>query len=232
MAILVIDDEESFARILRQHLAAAGYEVACAATGAEGLAMAHEHAPDLILLDVRLPDMDGREACARLRAVSQVPIIILSALGQEQDIVQGLYAGADDYLVKPFRIQELLARARVQLRRRARRETSPLHFDDGVLLVDLPSQRVEKRGERVHLSRIEHRLLGVLVGAGGRVVALADLARGAWGEEEDVDARRVALYISYLRRKIEDDPRKPYYVHTARGRGYRFGSPEAESNDT
>ncbi len=101
-----------------------------------------------------------------------------------------------------------------------------------MLLVDLPSQRVEKRGERVHLSRIEHRLLGVLVGAGGRVVALADLARGAWGEEEDVDARRVALYISYLRRKIEDDPRKPYYVHTARGRGYRFGSPEAESNDT
>ena len=229
MRILLVDDELDFSRVLRQYLGAAGYEMVYAATGAAGLALAREAVPDLVLLDVRLPDMDGCEACAQLRAASRVPIIIISALGNEQDIVRGLFSGADDYLAKPFRISELLARVRVQLRRSQGRKLHSPRFDDGYLVVDPPLQRVEKRGERLYLSRIEHRLLGVLVESAGRVVTVSGLASGAWGEKEEVDAHRVALYISYLRRKIEDDPRRPRYIHTVRGKGYWFGTVRPES---
>ncbi len=223
MRILVIDDQRPFTRVLQQHLASAGYGVTVAETGARGLALATETPHDVILLDVRLPDMDGREACARLRAISQVPIIIVSALGHEQDIVRGLNAGADDYVVKPFRVSELLARVNVQLRRSQGSAAAQTRFDDGALVVDLGFSRADKRGQRLHLSRIEFRMLATLVEATGRVVSVGDLARGAWGDDEPVDERRVALYVSYLRRKIEDDPRHPAYIHTVRGQGYWFG---------
>jgi len=223
MRVLIVDEETAFTRVLSQHLVAAGYSVAVAVTAAQGLAMASETPHDVILLDVRLPDMDGREACARLRAVSRVPIIIVSALGQEQDIVRGLNAGADDYVVKPFRIRELIARIQVQTRRSQSADAVQTRYDDGVLSIDLGAMRIEKCGQRVHLSRIEFRMLAALVEATGRVVSVDDLARAAWGAEEEADERRVALCMTYLRRKVEDDPRHPTYLHTVRGHGYWFG---------
>lgn len=230
MRILVIDDEELFCRVMRQHLTMAGYEAVCRGTGAEGLREAREHPPDLVLLDVRLPDMDGREICERLRATGQVPIIILSALGGEADIVRGLYAGADDYVVKPLRIAELLARIAVQLRRGRAQRADPARYDDGVLRVDPLLQRAEKRGQRLHLSRTEYRLLGALLESRGSTVSAEELHRRVWGEDEELDTRRVSLYVSYLRRKIEDDPSAPRYLRTVRGQGYAFRVPDAEGD--
>jgi len=220
--ILVIDDEPALCQMLEKHLTMAGYQALCATTGIEGLRVAAKEQPDVVLLDVLLPDMDGREICRRLRKVSDVPIIMLSVLAKEGDIIRGLYAGADDYLVKPVRMSELMARIRVQLRRTAGSRPKRRGYDDGVLTVDPLPQMVEKDGQRVHLSRTEYRLLSVLIESQGEVVSPEELCRRVWPDEEDVDVRRATLYVSYLRRKLEEDPSAPQYLHTVRGQGYVF----------
>jgi len=231
--ILVIDDEPAFCRIVSHHLRNDGYDTIYAGTGAEGLERVRDERPDLVLLDIRLPDMNGWELCQAIREITPVPIVILSVLGGEADIVRGLYAGADDYLVKPLRMAELRARVRAHLRRVDASTQVVGHYRDSDLCVDIVSQFVEKHGRRLYLSRKEYGLLACLLEHLGQVVSTEVLYRRLWPESDQVDSRRLALYVSYLRRKIEDDPKNPKYLHTARGRGYWFGQLDSgdESHD-
>lgn len=228
MLILLIDDDVAYRRVLRAHLERAEYDVRDVGSAQEGLDLARQDPPNIILLDVNLPDMDGRLACARLREVSRSPIIILSVLGAEGDIVRGLYAGADDYMAKPFSVPELLARIRVQLRRARARSCSTTQYTDSDLHLDTVLQRAVKRGERVYLSRTEFRLLGALLAHRDQVVDAETLCNLVW-EGATPDPRRLSVYISYLRHKLEDDPAHPRYIHTARGRGYWFGAAEGSA---
>ncbi len=227
MRILVVDDEPAFCRVVSHHLESDGYETLCARTGAEALESVRTERPDLVLLDIRLPDMDGRELCQAIREVTLAPIVVLSVLGGEDDIVRGLYAGADDYMVKPLRMEELKARVRAHLRHADALARAVGRYEDPELRIDIVSHRLEKRGRRVYLSRKEYRLLACLLEHRGNVVPAETLYQRMWPKSDQVDGRRLALYISNLRRKIEDDPKNPKYLHTARGRGYWFGRVDA-----
>ena len=219
--ILVVDDEPQMRRALQAALQGAGYRVAVAGEGAAALRHAEQLPPDLVLLDLGLPDMDGAVVCAQLRACSQVPIIILSVRESEREKVAVLDLGADDYLVKPFGIAELLARVRASLRR-ARDEVGLPVIRYAGLCIDLGGHRVTREDHPVHLTPTEFDLLAYLATHRGRVLTHQLILRHVWGPEYEGATQYLRVFVSQLRRKLETDPRAPRYVLTEVGVGYRF----------
>ncbi|MCX7787798.1 MAG: response regulator [Spirochaetes bacterium] len=223
--ILVIEDERPIRNFLKSALQTQSYRVLEAGKGKEGVSLAASHVPDIILLDLGLPDMDGIEVIKELRAWYTAPILILSARGQERDKIAALDAGADDYLTKPFGVGELLARIRVALRNRVRREMEEgggTVFSVGGLKVDLEARRVFIDGEEVHLTPIEFKLLSVLVKNAGKVVTHMHLLREVWGPASTDQLHYVRIYMAGLRKKLEKDPARPRYLLTEVGVGYRL----------
>ena len=221
--LLVIEDEVAILSFLRSSLETSGWEVMEARTGRTGLDMAVSRKPDLILLDLGLPDQDGLEVLKALRQWTSVPIIIISARGQEFDKVRGLNAGADDYLTKPFGIPELMARLRVAMRHASfRPEDTPPVYEHAGLKVDLVARRVWLRKNDVHLSPVQYDLLAVLVRHAGRVVRQDQLMKEVWGENRDVTPEAVRIFVHQLRQKIETDPVRPRHLKTEPGVGYRL----------
>lgn len=224
--ILVIEDEEPLTRFLRATLRSQDYRVIDAATGEAGLRCAASERPDLILLDLGLPDVDGIEVTRRLREWTATPVIVVSARGHERDKVAALDAGADDYLTKPFGVGELLARVRVIGRRLAsvRADTGESVFEVGELRVDLARHEVTVGGERVHLTPNEFKLLTVLAKNAGRVMTHRSLLTAVWGPGSESEGHYLRVYMNQLRQKIEADPARPRYLRTEPGVGYRLES--------
>jgi two-component system KDP operon response regulator KdpE len=222
--VLVIEDEPQIRRFLRATLPAHGYRLLEAETAQDGLTQAAMHQPDLIILDLGLPDLDGLEVTRRLREWTTVPILVLSARGQETDKVVALDAGADDYLTKPFGIQELLARMRVALRHAARLTQEPREpvLTVGELRVDLGHRRVYVADHEIHLTPIEYKLLTVLVRYAGRVVTQRQLLQEVWGPHQTSTTHYVRVYMGQLRHKLEANPARPRYLVTEPGVGYRL----------
>ncbi len=222
--VLVVDDDTTLLLLLRQALERAGYGVVTATHGLTGLQQMYEHRPDLIILDVMMPRMDGWETVSRIREMSQVPVIMLTAKDEEADKIRGFSAGIDDYVTKPFSFAELTARVGAVLHRT--RNGSPPHanhtYTVGDLIVDLAQRRVSKRGELLSLTPTEYKLLAVLVENAPRVLSREQLLSQVWGEAYLGDTDYIKRYIWYLRQKIEDDPANPEYVITDRGFGYSF----------
>jgi len=221
--VLVVEDEAPMQMFLRATLAANGYRVAEATSGEQALAFASTRLPDVILLDLGLPDGDGFEVAARLRGFCRAPILVLSARGGEHDKVRALDAGADDYITKPFGVGELLARLRAAVRRSLR----PAEAEQAVIVLDgvrIDRDRREVRvGDRlVHLTPLEWRLLTVLLAHRGRVVTRQQLLQEVWGPACGGEVHYLRVYMSQLRRKIEADPARPRYLQTEPGVGYRF----------
>ncbi len=223
--ILVIDDEETTVQLITILLERRGYEVIKAYRAEDGLRKAYRTHPDLVLLDIMMPEMDGWEVCRRLRELSDVPIIFLTARGEIRDVVKGLEMGADDYIVKPYDNDELVARIRAHLRRAPAPSISEeLAFDGGDFRVNFLNREVRVRGRPVHLTPKEFNLLAVLVREAGRVITRQELVTVAWGAEYADATDSLKLYIHYLRQKIEEDPEHPQYILTSRGVGYRFAN--------
>jgi two-component system, OmpR family, KDP operon response regulator KdpE len=222
--VLVVEDEPQVLRFLRTTLPANGYRMLEATTGEEGIREASTRAPDVILLDLGLPDIDGVEVTRRLRSWTGTPIIVISARGREQDKVEALDAGADDYLTKPFGAGELLARIRVALRNAARVAATPPEpvFTLADLQVDLVQRRVRVGGRDVRLTRTEYNLLAVLVRHAGRVVTQRQLLKDVWGPGSVDQGHYVRVYMAQLRHKLEEDPTRPRYIVTEIGVGYRL----------
>jgi two-component system, OmpR family, KDP operon response regulator KdpE len=221
--ILVIDDEETTVQLITMLLERRGYEVIKAYRAEDGLRKAYRTHPDLVLLDIMMPDMDGWEVCRRLRELSDVPIIFLTARTEVKDVVRGLELGADDYIIKPYDNEELIARIKAHLRRAPTPPVSEeLVFDGGEFRINFMNREVRVRNKQVHLTPKEFNLLGVLVRNAGRVITRADLVKEAWGPEYHDAIDSLKLYVHYLRQKIEHDPNRPDYILTSRGVGYRF----------
>jgi two-component system KDP operon response regulator KdpE len=221
--ILIIDDEPQMCRALRAMLQPHGYHVQMAQSGQEGLDAAATDRPDLVILDLGLPDMDGREVCVRLRGWSQVPVIVLSVADDETTKVEALDAGADDYLVKPFGAGELLARIRAA-RRRAREEVAAPVIESGDLRIDLARRRVTLAGRQVRLTPKEYDVLTHLAVNAGKVLTHRMLLTHVWGAEYADDVQYLRVFISLLRHKLEADPEHPRYILTEVGVGYRFAA--------
>jgi two-component system KDP operon response regulator KdpE len=219
--VLVVDDEAAIRRFLRTTLAANGYAVFVAATAAEALAAAASHRPDVVILDLGLPDGDGIQVTRALREWSRVPIVILSVREREADKVAALDAGADDYVTKPFGTSELLARLRAALRRSAPTADAPV-FRSGELVVDFARRRVSVGGREIQLTPTEYELLRVLATNAGRVLTHGHLLRTVWGPAYEDQSHLVHVNMSNLRRKLEPDPARPRFVVTEPGVGYRF----------
>jgi two-component system KDP operon response regulator KdpE len=222
--VLVVEDEPQVMRFLRATLPDHGYRMVEAETGAQALVEASTRGPDLVLLDLGLPDLDGVEVTRRIREWSAVPILVVSARGQEHDKVEALDAGADDYLTKPFGTEELLARMRVALRHavRLKGDTGDTVFEVGELRVDMAARLVYRRAEEVRLTRTEYRLLAVLVQNAGKVVTHRHLLREVWGPGSASESHYLRVYMAQLRHKLEDDPAQPRYLLTETGVGYRL----------
>jgi two-component system KDP operon response regulator KdpE len=218
--VLVIDDEPQIRRALRTALAAHGYAVEVAADGAAGLATAAAWMPDVVVLDLVMPGLDGFAVLRQVRSWSDVPVIVLSARGQEPDKVAALDQGADDYLTKPFGMAELLARLRVALRHRHGPASPVLHAGD--VTIDLERRLVFRRGEEVHLTPTEMTLLRVLATDAGKVLTHRQILQRVWGAYAAENAPQLRVYINYLRRKLEDDPAQPRLILTEPGVGYRL----------
>jgi two-component system KDP operon response regulator KdpE len=221
--VLIIEDELQIRRFLRATLASHGFQIVEATTGQAGLQQAIEQPPDLVLLDLGLPDIDGLEVTQRLREWSKVPIIVLSARNQEHDKIAALDAGADDYLTKPFGVGELMARIRVARRHadQAGQPEEPL-FTTGELLVDRARRHVFVSGAEVRLTPIEYQLLATLVRHAGKVVTQRQLLREVWGAAYEQEAQYLRTYMTHLRHKLEADPAHPRYLMTEIGVGYRL----------
>jgi two-component system KDP operon response regulator KdpE len=222
--VVLIEDEPQIRRFLRATLTGQGYRLFEAATGADGLVEAASRQPDVVIVDLGLPDMDGLEVIRRLREWSKVPVIVLSARGQERDKVTALDIGADDYVSKPFGAGELLARIRVALRHTAgaSHEGDAGSFAVGGLRVDLLHRRVFVDEAEVHLTPIEYKLLTTLVRHAGRVVTHVQLLREVWGPAHTDQPHYVRIYMAHLRHKIEAEPARPRYLLTEPGVGYRL----------
>jgi len=222
--VLLVEDEPQMRRVLRVALTSHGYRLLEADSGAAGLAAATTHAPEVILLDLGLPDMDGVEVMRRLREWTRTPVIVISARGQERDKVAALDAGADDYLTKPFGVPELLARIRVARRHRDAAADTPEEpaFAVGELRVDIASRQVFSGGEEKRLTPTEYRLLLTLVRHAGRVVTHRQLLAEAWGEAYGTQTQYLRVYMGQLRHKLEPDPARPRYFVTEPGVGYRL----------
>ncbi|MCB9077441.1 MAG: response regulator transcription factor [Anaerolineaceae bacterium] len=222
--ILVIDDDPALCQLISFTFSSQGFQVYSAATGSEGLRMFYEQRPDLIILDIMMPEMDGWTVCTQIRQLSNVPIIVLTSLGSEQDIVRGLECGAVDYVVKPFSPRVLVARARANLRQVFQAAIPPKTtiFSDGYLTIDLVKRRVLVKNEPVKLSATEYRLLAYLVQNANQVLTTEQILENVWGLEYRESSDYVHVYISHLRRKIEADPKQPRYILTEYGIGYYF----------
>ncbi len=221
--ILVIDDEPQILRALRTILTAQKFRVTTASGGEEGLALAAAHLPDLVILDLGLPDIDGFEVCARLREWTRVPIIVLSVRESERDKVRALDLGADDYLVKPFGIEELLARIRVALRHSAQvpaDQETPIRTGD--LVIDLARHVVTREGVEVKLTATEFKLLAYLLQNAGRVLTHQGILTQVWGFEYMDNVEYLRVFMSQLRKKLEKDPKHPLHLISEPGIGYRF----------
>jgi len=222
--LLLIEDEPQMRRFLRATLKAHGYQVVEAATAREGLAQAAGRNPELILLDLGLPDLDGLEVVRTIRRSARTPVIVLSARGQEQDKVAALDLGADDYLTKPFGASELLARIRVALRRSALPPGAPAEpvFQTGELRVDLVRRQVFRGEEEAHLTPTEYRLLAALIRHAGRVSTHRQLLEEVWGANYADQSHYLRVYMAQLRHKLERDPTRPRLLTTEPGVGYRL----------
>jgi len=222
IAVLLVEDEPHIRRVLQSSLAAEGYRVFEAESGERGLIEAGTRRPDLLVVDLGLPDMDGVEVVRAVRHWSNVPILILSARTEESDKIAALDEGADDYLTKPFGIGELLARVRALVRRRAKggQEMPRVHF--GEVQIDLVGRSVTRNGELVHLTNIEYRLLAVLVAHAGKVMTHRHLMREVWGPGHAENSHYLRIYVSRLRQKLEANPAEPAHLITESGVGYRF----------
>jgi two-component system KDP operon response regulator KdpE len=222
--ILIVDDDPLSLELVSHGLKAEGYQTVTAQDGQEALRVFFNSQPDLVVLDITMPKLDGYEVCRRVREMSSTPIIMLTALGREEDVIKGLDLGADDYLTKPFRVGELLARIRANLRR-AHTEPMPVDlatYSDNYMSIDLEARRVIINGQPVKLTPTEYKLLAILVKNKGRLLEFRQLLESVWGFEyiDDIDYLRV--YIWYLRRKLEPDPQNPIYILNELNTGYRF----------
>ncbi len=223
--ILVVDDETQIARVLRRGLSARGYEVQTASDGEEALSTFSQWPADLVITDLSMPQMGGLELCRRLRKLSQVPIIVLSVKGEERTKVEALDAGADDYITKPFGIDELLARVRAALRRAptaAAHEVTEIELGD--FRVDLEARAVIVRAEEVHLTPKEYELLVYLIRHAGKVLTHRVLLGAVWGGDYTEQTEYLRVFVGQLRKKIEADPSKPRYILTEPWIGYRFNA--------
>jgi two-component system KDP operon response regulator KdpE len=228
--ILLIEDEPQMRRFLRITLQSQGYRLVESETGNDGLLQAASRNPDVVLLDLGLPDLDGLEVTSRLREWTQTPIIVISAREQEQDKVKALDAGADDYLTKPFSAGELFARIRVALRHSARRDSgrSEPVFTLGALQIDLAKRQVLLDGSEVHLTPIEYKLLTVLVRHAGKVITHRQLLQEVWGPAQVNEVQYLRVYMTQLRHKLEKNPMRPRFLMNEPGVGYRLKyEPEA-----
>lgn len=221
--VLIIEDEKQIRRFVRVALEAEGCQVAEAETLAQGLIEAGSRQPDLLVLDLGLPDGNGIDLIRDLRSWSDVPVLILSARSQENDKIDALDAGADDYLTKPFSVGELQARVRALLRRRSRsgEAASPI-VEFGNVVVDLSRRIVNRAGDTVHLTPLEYRLLSALLAQPGKVLTQRNLLREIWGPSYIESSHYLRVYVGHLRQKLEDDPTQPKHFLTETGVGYRF----------
>lgn len=225
--ILVVDDDPILMRLVKGVLNQKGYEVLTAGDGQEALQVIFAHKPDMVLLDVQMPRMDGWQTCSRIREVSDIPVVMLTGMQtSEADVVRGLDYGADDYLIKPVGNRELVARVRAILRRAETPATATaerqITFSDDYLTVDIAARNVIVDGKRVKLTPIEFRLFAMLVENAGRIMTHKQLLEKVWGWEYIDDLDYVRIYISHLRQKIEKDPAQPDYIMTESGVGYFF----------
>lgn len=224
--ILIIDDEPQIRHFLRISLKTEGYEILEAQTGETGLALCARHSPGLVILDLGLPDMDGSDVLAALRERSSVPVIVLSVRDRELEKVKALDLGANDYVTKPFGVDELLARVRTQLRNYERNSRplteAPVIFDDGALHIDLSLRKITVNGEPVRLTPKEFAVLKVLMLASGKIVTQSQLLKDIWGPTHTKDTHYLRILIGRLRQKLGDDPTEQNYIQTEPGVGYRF----------
>ena len=224
--ILVVDDEPQILRVMRVSLPARGYEVKTAPGGEEALDEIRKEMPDLIILDLVMPGLSGLEVCQRLREFSSVPIIVLSAKGSETDKIAALDFGADDYVTKPFNLDELLARIRAVLRRSLASESSSPILKAGDITIDINERRVTVAGTETKLTPKEFDVLKYLVGNAGKVVTHRTLLQAVWGSQSSEQTEYLRVFINQLRKKIEPDPQHPRYILTEPWIGYRFNSSE------
>ena len=226
--ILFVEDEPSIADPFARALRRAGFEPVTARTGREALALASRLDPDLVLLDLNLPDTDGRDVARELRRLGDTPIVMLTARGTEMDRITGLELGADDYVVKPFSAEEVIARIRAVLRRARRpaEEAPGEPVQVGPLTVDFGARRASLDGSELRLSRKEFDLLAELVRNAGQVVSREQLMERVWDENWFGSTKTLDTHVAWLRRKLDDDPAAPRYLHTVRGVGFRFSAPE------
>jgi two-component system KDP operon response regulator KdpE len=225
--ILIIDDDPAFLNLVEQVLTQKGYEVLKASSGREGLRLIFDQRPDLVLLDVMIPGVDGWQVCSRIREISDIPIIMITGRHKsEEDIVRGLDYGADDYLTKPLGSRELVARVRAALRRAELPSSQDIRqgviYSDGFLTVDITERKIIANGKRIKLTPREFRLFTLLVENAGRILTHKQLLEKVWGWEYTDDLDYVRIYISHLRQKIEPDPSLPRYIITEPGVGYSF----------
>lgn len=225
--VLVVDDEADVRLLVAELLKRAGYEVLDGPDGKAGLRLLHESVPDLVILDISMPILDGWQTLERIRDLSDVPVIMLTARDGELEKVRGLKAGADDYVTKPFGRQELLARVEALLRR----GTEPMvveDYDDGVVLIDVAQRRVAIHGAEVQLTPLEFKLLSALVRNSDQVLDHERLLEQVWGDAHAVSRDQVKLYVGYLRRKLSPDDPQAFPIETVRGFGYRYRKPGSE----
>ncbi|GAA3030788.1 response regulator [Actinokineospora globicatena] len=220
--VLIVDDEPQIVRALRINLTARGYDILTAHDGATALHQAAEGKPDLVVLDLGLPDMDGTDVIAGLRGWTRVPIVVLSARSGSEGKVRALDAGADDYITKPFGMDELLARLRAALRRSAQHEIDQPVVRTASFSIDLTAKRVHRDGVEVHLTPTEWGMLEVLARSNGKLVTQKQLLHQVWGEDYTTETHYLRVYLAQLRRKLEPVPSKPRHLITEPGMGYRF----------
>lgn len=225
--ILVVDDEPQIRRVLKTALVAKGYEVLAAKSGEEALELLRSQGVDLIVLDLMLPGLSGAEVCREIRRSMQIPIIILSVRGAERDKVEALDSGADDYVTKPFGMDELLARIRAVMRRSAPESGAQL-LKLGELVINFEERSVSCRGEKVHLTPKEYELLKYLATNAGKVMTHRRLLQAVWGPDYECQTEYLRTFINQLRKKIEPNPNLPRYILTEPWVGYRFVSPESD----
>jgi two-component system KDP operon response regulator KdpE len=224
--ILIVDDEPQIRKLLKVNLQAHSYVIHEASTGEEGARKASLNVPDLIVLDLGLPDISGMEVLSRIRDWSNVPIIVLTAKDRDEDKITALDSGADDYVTKPFSMGELVARIRVALRHAAKTTNEPI-LQIGEMMIDLAQRIVELKGERIKLTPTEYDLLKILASNAGKVVTQRQLLQQVWGNQHDEsNSHYLRVYIGHLRKKLEEDAMQPKFIVTEPGIGYRFLSQE------